>query len=195
MPTLSASTETDATVTITENKQFKMEYKAKLIEALHRIRIYDDNLVKSYALIWERCNTAMQNRLEQRMDYEITIYNDPIELLKAIKEHALNYQETRYEMSIISDAFRALFSAQNKEKERTFKSTPSVLKPPKKYWSGTFWCSRYTSKVYPGNANIRQRQLNCHKWIDLAIKQTINGIHLFGKRGPQEVWIRVDKSK
>jgi hypothetical protein len=66
-----------------------MEYKAKLGEALHRIRIYDDNLVKLYALIWERCNTAMQGRLEQRTDCKSTIYNDPIERLQAIKEHGL----------------------------------------------------------------------------------------------------------
>jgi hypothetical protein len=133
MPTLRASTETDATVALTENKQFEMEYKAKLTEALHRIRIYDDNLVKSYALIWERCNTAMQNRLEQRTDYKTTIYNDPIELLKAIKEHALNYQETRYEMSIISDAFRALFSTKQREGEnlqeytKRFKTSKEIL--------------------------------------------------------------------
>jgi hypothetical protein len=53
MPTLRASIDTDPTVLATENKQFEMEYKAKLSKALHRIRIYDDNLVKSYALIWE----------------------------------------------------------------------------------------------------------------------------------------------
>jgi hypothetical protein len=87
-----------------------MEYKAKLTEALLRIRILEDNLVKSYALIWERCNTAMQGHLEQRTDFEATIYNDPIELLKAIKEHALKYQETRCEMLIISGALRALLS-------------------------------------------------------------------------------------
>jgi hypothetical protein len=47
MPTLSTSTESHATVALTENKQFEMEYKAKLTETLHRIQIYDDNLVKS----------------------------------------------------------------------------------------------------------------------------------------------------
>ncbi len=102
-------------------------------EALHRIRIYDDNLVKSYALIWERCNTAMQSCLEQRKDFKTSIYNDPIELLKAIKEHALNYQETRYEMSIISDAFRALFATKQREGEnlqeytKRFKTSKEIL--------------------------------------------------------------------
>jgi hypothetical protein len=133
MPTLRASTESDATTAQTENKQFEMEYKAKLTEALYRIRTYDDNLVKSHALIWEHCNTAMQNRLEQRTDYMTTIYNDPIKLLKAIKEHALNYQETRYEMSIISDAFCALFGTKQREGEnlqeytKRFKTSKEIL--------------------------------------------------------------------
>jgi hypothetical protein len=133
MPKLKGSTKKDDAAKETENRQFKMEYKAMLSEALHRIRIYDDNLVKSYALIWERCNTAMQSRLEQRTDYESTIYNDPIELLQAIKEHALDYQETRYKMSIISDAFRALFGTKQREGEnlqeytRQFMTSKEIL--------------------------------------------------------------------
>ena len=133
MPTLRASTNTDSEAQATENKQYELEYKAKLTEAMRRINVYDDNLVKSYALIWERCNTAMQSRIEQRTDYQSTIYNDPIELLKAIKEHALNYQETRYEMSIISSAFRALFGTKQREGEnlqeytKRFKTSKEIL--------------------------------------------------------------------
>jgi hypothetical protein len=133
MPKLKGSTKKDDAAKETENRQFKMEYKAMLSEALHRIRIYDDNLVKSYALIWERCNTAMQSRLEQRTDYESTIYNGPVELLQAIKEHALDYQETRYKMSIISDAFRALFGTKQREGEnlqeytRQFMTSKEIL--------------------------------------------------------------------
>jgi len=87
-----------------------MEYKAELDEALKKKRMYNDNLFKAYSLIWERCAKEMQNKLLARSDYEDEIYNNPIKLLKAIKEHALNYQETRYEMSIISDAFQALWN-------------------------------------------------------------------------------------
>jgi thiamine monophosphate kinase len=60
----------------------------------------------------------MQNKIMARSNFEAEIYNDPIKLLNAVKEHALNYQETRYEMSITSDAFRALFTVQQKESER-----------------------------------------------------------------------------
>jgi hypothetical protein len=100
---------------------------------MRRKRSYDDNLFKAYALIWERCAKAMQNKIMARSNFEAEIYNDPIKLLNAVKEHALNYQETRYEMSIISDAFRALFTVQQKESEslqdytRHFKTTREIL--------------------------------------------------------------------
>ena len=65
-----------------------MEYKAEPDEALKRKKMYNDNLFKAYALIWERCAKAMQNKLVTQSDYEDEIYNNPIKLLKAIKEHA-----------------------------------------------------------------------------------------------------------
>jgi hypothetical protein len=57
----------------------------------------------------------MQNKIASRSDYDSVVYNDTISLLRAIKEHSLNYQETRYEMSIITDAFRSLFASKQKE--------------------------------------------------------------------------------
>ena len=44
------------------------------------------------------------------MDYETNIYNNPIELLKAIKEYTLNYQESCYNIVIISDTFRVFLN-------------------------------------------------------------------------------------
>jgi hypothetical protein len=75
----------------------------------------------------------MQNKIMARSNFEAEIYNDPIKLLNAVKEHALTYQETRYEMSIILDAFRALFNVQQKESEslqdytRRFKTAREIL--------------------------------------------------------------------
>jgi hypothetical protein len=90
-PTLQFSIATDDVVSKQENRQHELKYKANIDEFMRRKRSYDDNLFKAYALIWERCD-------------------DPIELLNLVKEYALNYQETRYKMPIISDTFRALFT-------------------------------------------------------------------------------------
>ena len=53
-----------------ENEQFKMEYRAELDQALKRKRMYNDNLFKAYALLWERCAKSMQNKLLAQSDYE-----------------------------------------------------------------------------------------------------------------------------
>ena len=116
-PVLQTSTITDADKKATEVEQFKMEYKAELDEYMKRKRIYEDNLYKAYALIWERCAKAMQNKIEARNDYKRLIYNNPIELMKAIKQHARNYKDTRYKMSIITDALRAVLNTKQKEHE------------------------------------------------------------------------------
>jgi hypothetical protein len=66
-------------------------YKGNLDEFMRKRRSYDDNLFKAYALIWQRCAKAMQNKVMARSNFETEIYNDPIKLLKAVKEHALSY--------------------------------------------------------------------------------------------------------
>jgi hypothetical protein len=71
-------------------------------------------MTKAYALLWEGCAKAMKNKIEARSNFK-GIKNNPIKLLKAIKEHALNYQENRYSMSIILDLFRALLGSKQKE--------------------------------------------------------------------------------
>jgi hypothetical protein len=73
-PTLQFSTETDAILLAQENRQYEMEYKADLDEFMKRRRMYGDNLFKAYALKWERCAKAMQNKIVARTDFEGTIY-------------------------------------------------------------------------------------------------------------------------
>ena len=100
-PNLQISTSSDADEKKREDKQYEMDYKAEYDEFMKRKRALEENGYKAYAEIWARCNKAMQSKIESRRDYESGIYNKPIKLIEAIKEHALNYEETRYEMSII----------------------------------------------------------------------------------------------
>ena len=68
-----------------------------------------------------------------RSDYNSEIYNNPIRLLKAINNHSLNYQEIRYEMEIIIDSYRTVFSTKQRENEslqdytRRFKTSREIL--------------------------------------------------------------------
>ena len=75
----------------------------------------------------------MKAKIESRKDYESVVYTKPIKLIDAIKEHALNYEESRYEMSIILDAFMAFLNCRQKDKEllqdytRRFKVAREIL--------------------------------------------------------------------
>ncbi len=174
-PTLMTSTDTDTDVKDREDKQFVMEYKAELDQSMRRKRTYEDNTYKAYALLWERCNKAMQNKLASRSDYDSAVYNDPIALLQAIKEHSLNYQETRYEMSIISDAFRASFNTRQKEGEslqdytRRFKTSQEILES---HLGGPLILAKYVQTMDKYDRNDYTR-------AEAMIKQASEGMFAF----------------
>ena len=75
-PTLRVSALTDFTLMSRENRQLEMEYKAELDESMRRKRIYEDNLYKAYALLWERCAKNMQNKILARTEYDSEMYNN-----------------------------------------------------------------------------------------------------------------------
>jgi hypothetical protein len=56
----------------------------------------------------------MKNKIESATDFNM-IRRDPIKLLKAIKEHALNYQEQRYKHIIVLDAWNTLLTTKQQE--------------------------------------------------------------------------------
>ena len=133
MPELKMSNETDEAIKTKENRQYELEYKAKLDKAIMRVDKYQQNLYKAYAFLWEKCSSAMQNKIMGRKDFDTNIYNDPIKLLKAIKEHSLNFQESKYEMSIITEAIKNFFNTKQKDNEslqeytRRFKSAKDIM--------------------------------------------------------------------
>ena len=55
--------------------------------------------------------------LAPRTDFESDIFNNPINQLKAIKEHLLNFQETYYKMLIITNALKSQLITKEKENE------------------------------------------------------------------------------
>jgi hypothetical protein len=59
----------------------------------------------------------MQQKIESREEYERDIVNNAINLLKAIREHALNYQDKKYPMVIMMDAFKVFASTRQRDGE------------------------------------------------------------------------------
>ena len=117
MPKFNMSKSDNEDIKIIENRQYKLQYQALLDEAIKRTDKYNQNLYKAYAFLWEKCSRAMQNKITGRHNFERKIFNNPINLLIAIKEHSLHFQESRYEMAIIADSIRAFLNTKQKESE------------------------------------------------------------------------------
>ena len=137
MPKLKGSNAEDEEVKLLENAQNQIKYKTLLDQAVERKNKYNENMHKAYEFLWEKCSRAMQNKIAGRRDFEEKILNDPINILKAIKEHSLNYQESRYEMSVILDLLRTFLNTRQKESEplqeytRRFKTAKDIMESHK----------------------------------------------------------------
>ncbi len=115
-PSMRVSHASTEEVRAAESRRFEIEFKADCDTYSKQVQTYENNKTKAYALFWERCAKAMKNKIEARSDYQ-KIKNDPIELLIAIKEHVLNYQENQYSMSIILDAMWTHLGTKQKDLE------------------------------------------------------------------------------
>ena len=59
----------------------------------------------------------MQNKITGRSNFATKIYNDLKQLLIAIKEHSLNFQVSKYEMSIFANAIFVFLNTRQKDTE------------------------------------------------------------------------------
>jgi hypothetical protein len=89
--------------------------------------MYTNNIMKAHALFWGKCTKGMRNKIEARSDFKSKIKNNPFELLKAIKEHSMSYQENRNNMLVIWDSLMTLLNTQQKE-------TKSFQDYTKRFW-------------------------------------------------------------
>ena len=83
-PTRKISSRTDDSKKL-EQDGFDMRYQAEIKQFLDRQSGLEENLMKAYALIFGTyCSKAIQSWVEEHPDFETTIRDDPIELLKTI---------------------------------------------------------------------------------------------------------------
>ena len=103
----------DLAIATRENKQFALKYKSQLEEAVKRVDKYNHNKFMAYAFLWEKYSLTMQNNIAGKSNFNSKIFKDPIKLLIAIKEHSLNFNGSRYEMSIITK--KSFFNTKQKD--------------------------------------------------------------------------------
>jgi hypothetical protein len=93
VPTKQVSTSPDDAIKEAEEDIFTAIYKTDLSAWGKRKELYRSNLGKAYTLIWQYCSIILQNKIQARQDFAQTIQDDPIALMSAIEEHALNMME------------------------------------------------------------------------------------------------------
>jgi len=116
-PKLQRSNATDIEERNLEDEEFKMEFKIEMEEYRDRVTTFEKNKPKVFSFLLNHCSKGLKDKIQARSNYENEIKDNPIELLKAIKQHALNFQEQRYDMAIMYDAFTTLFTTKQKEDE------------------------------------------------------------------------------
>ena len=132
-PKLKISTNDDETIKKRENREYEMIFEAKLALHLKQEDIYRTNKGKAYAFLFGRCSKTMQAKIMERKDYDSS-KRDPIGLLQAIKELSLSYQDTKYDMKIITSAIKTFVNLKQKDDEslidytNRFKTARDVLK-------------------------------------------------------------------
>ena len=62
-----------------------------------RKNVYEENVYKTYVIIFGFCNKSMQSRIEETSEFEAKIRNDPWLLLETIKLRMYGQVRAKYE--------------------------------------------------------------------------------------------------
>ena len=90
-----------------------MRYQAEIKQFLDRQSGLEENLMKGYALIFGTyCSKVIQSQVEEHQDFELTIRDDPIELLKTINILMHDTVRAKYPYASLYDAMMRLFNFQ-----------------------------------------------------------------------------------
>ena len=118
-----------------EQDGFDMRYQAEIKQFLDRQSELEENLMKAYALIFGTyCSKAIQSRVEEHPDFETTIRDDPIELLKTINMLMDDTVRAKYPYASLHDVMMRLFNLRQQEHEhlmdyvKRFKQAKDVVK-------------------------------------------------------------------
>lgn len=116
-PTLDVSTLQDAKLKEQEQRQFDFQFQEDYKMYKKREVAYQLNLTKVHALLLGRCTKGMKERLKTRKDWELQTSKDPLELLRAIKEEAMSYQDHKYPAAIVLNAMSNLLNCKQQTGE------------------------------------------------------------------------------
>ena len=112
---MSCSTETDQTQRDQQNEAYKVIFKIPYKQWELHMRMHQNNKMKAYALLWKHSSKAMQRKIQAKTTNESTIKDNPTEMLKVTKEHAICYKETWYEPATINDVLSSFINLKQRD--------------------------------------------------------------------------------
>jgi hypothetical protein len=116
IPVRRLSRATDADDRATKQKGYDILYKAEIDMYTKRKHKLEDNMNKTYSLIYlQHCNKTIQDRIHAHPDFETKIKNDPIELLKAIEILLNDPVPARYLYKSVTEAMTRFMTCRQLE--------------------------------------------------------------------------------
>ena len=133
-PVRKLSTETQEDLRSIQQTGHDIMYQEELKIYLERKGLLEENLTKAYALIFSQyCNRTMQSRVEEHKDFDTTIRDDPIELLKKIRVLMHDPVRSKYPFASLTEAMSRMINLKQMENEqlldyvKRFKQTRDIM--------------------------------------------------------------------
>jgi hypothetical protein len=118
IPVQKLSRATDADDRATQQEGYDILYKAELDMFTKRKHKLEDNMNKTYSLIYlQHCNKTIQDRVHAHPDFETKIKNDSIELLKAIEILINDPVRARYPYASVTEAMTRFMTCRQLQNE------------------------------------------------------------------------------
>jgi hypothetical protein len=134
-PTRMLSEKTDAAEKLVDQAGLDIKYQEELRRHLDRKDALREGLNKAYALIVSNyCTKTMQSRIEEHPDYNMTLKNNPIAVLEAIKTLMHDPVRAQYPTASMTDALGRLVNIKQQDHEslldyvRRFKQQRDIVK-------------------------------------------------------------------
>jgi hypothetical protein len=107
---------TNADHRATEQEGYDILYKAEIDMYTKRKHELEDNINKTYSLIYlQHCNKTLQDKEHAHPDFETKIKNDPIKLLKAIEIIINDPVQARYPYASVTEAMTRFMTCRQLE--------------------------------------------------------------------------------
>ena len=108
-------------------RSYELVHKEEVTQFVRRKQTYEQNKVKAYSLLLQQCSEKLTSEIKAREDYDVEsserIKDDPVKLLKVIKEEVHNFRETKHDMVIVTQAAKQLLNVKQGPNESLLEHT------------------------------------------------------------------------